>query len=30
MVVKTPDPYIAVRAKDRSGQALGTSAPVKL
>jgi Arylsulfotransferase (ASST) len=25
MVVRTPDPYVAVRAKDRSGRALGTS-----
>jgi hypothetical protein len=25
MVVRTSDPYVAVRAKDRSGQVLGTS-----
>jgi hypothetical protein len=30
MLVRTFDPYVAVRAKDRLGQALGTSAPVKL
>jgi hypothetical protein len=28
--VQTPHPYVAVRAKDRSGQVLGTTAPVKL
>ena len=30
MLVRTSDPYIAVRAKDRVGQPLGTSVPVKL
>jgi hypothetical protein len=30
MLVKTFDPYVAVRAKDRLGQPLGSSAPVKL
>jgi Arylsulfotransferase (ASST) len=30
MLVRTFDPYVAVRAKDRLGQPLGTSAPVKL
>jgi hypothetical protein len=25
MVVRTSDPYVAVRAKDRSGRVLGTS-----
>jgi hypothetical protein len=30
MLVQTFDPYIAVRAKDRVGQPLGISAPVKL
>src|SRR5215213_5922213 len=30
MVVQSPHPYVAVRAKDRSGQALGTTAPVTL
>jgi hypothetical protein len=30
MLVQTFDPYVAVRAKDRLGQPLGTSAPVKL
>jgi hypothetical protein len=29
-VVQSPHPYVAVRAKDRSGQALGTTAPVTL
>src|SRR5829696_6744520 len=28
--VQTPHPYVAVRAKDRSGQVLDTTAPVKL
>jgi Arylsulfotransferase (ASST) len=28
--VQTSEPYVAARAKDRSGRALGTSAPVKL
>ena len=30
MLVQTFDPYLAVRAKDRSGQILGTCAAVKL
>jgi hypothetical protein len=30
MLVQTSDPYVAVRAKDRFGQALGASAPVEL
>jgi Arylsulfotransferase (ASST) len=30
MLVRTFDPYVAVRAKDRLGQPLGTSTPVKL
>jgi hypothetical protein len=30
MLVQTFDPYVAVRAKDRLGQPLGASAPVKL
>jgi hypothetical protein len=30
MLVRTVEPYVAVRAKDRLGQPLGTSAPVKL
>jgi hypothetical protein len=30
MLVQTFDPYVAVRAKDHFGQALGTSATVKL
>jgi hypothetical protein len=30
MLVQTFDPYVAVRAKDRVGQPLGTSAPVTL
>ncbi|HSK83266.1 MAG TPA: hypothetical protein VK902_07645, partial [Rubrobacter sp.] len=30
MLVQSFDPYVGVRAKDRLGQALGTSAPVKL
>jgi Arylsulfotransferase (ASST) len=30
MLVRTFDPYVAVRAKDRLGQPLGTSVPVKL
>jgi hypothetical protein len=30
MLVRTFDPYVAVRARDHFGQALGTSAPVKL
>src|SRR3712207_2049022 len=30
MSVQTSDPYVAVRAKDRLGQVLGTTAPVKL
>ena len=30
MLVQTSDPYVAVRAKDHLGQALGTSAPVKI
>jgi hypothetical protein len=30
MLVQTSDPYVAVRAKDRFGQVLGASAPVKL
>jgi Arylsulfotransferase (ASST) len=30
MLVHTSDPYIAVRARDHSGQVLGASAPVKL
>jgi hypothetical protein len=30
MVVQTPHHYVAVRAKDRSGQVLGTSVPVTL
>ncbi len=29
MLVQTSDPYLAVRAKERSGLVLGTSAPVK-
>ena len=29
MVVRTSDPYVAVRAKDRLGRTLGTSASVK-
>ena len=29
-LVQTVEPYVAVRAKDRLGQPLGTSAPVKL
>jgi hypothetical protein len=29
MVVQTSDPYVAARAKDRSGQVLGASTPVK-
>jgi hypothetical protein len=29
MVVQTSDPYVAARAKDRSGRVLGASAPVK-
>jgi hypothetical protein len=30
MLVQSFDPYVAVRAKDRLGQPLGTSAAVKL
>ena len=30
MLVQTADPYIAVRARDRYGQVLGASGPVKL
>jgi hypothetical protein len=30
MLVQTSDPYVAVRAKDRFGQALGASAPFKV
>jgi hypothetical protein len=30
MVVQTSDPYVTARAKDRSGQVLGASAPVKM
>jgi hypothetical protein len=30
MLAKTSGPYVAVRAKDRHGQTLGTSAPIKL
>jgi hypothetical protein len=30
MLVQTSDPYVAVRAKERSGRVLDTSAPVKL
>jgi hypothetical protein len=30
MLVQTADPYVAVRAKGRLGQTLGTSAPIKL
>ncbi len=30
MLVQTSDPYVAVRPRDRSGRALGTSTPVKL
>jgi hypothetical protein len=30
MVVRTSDPYVAVRAKDRSGRALGTSKVLRL
>ena len=30
MLVQILHPYVAVRAKERSGRALGTSAPVKL
>jgi hypothetical protein len=30
MLVQTPDPYVAVRAKDRFGQILGASGPLKL
>jgi hypothetical protein len=30
MLVQTSDPYVAVRAKDRFGQVLGASTPVKL
>jgi hypothetical protein len=30
MAVQTPHPYVAVRARDRSGRVLGTGAPVKL
>ena len=30
MVVRTADPYIAVRAKERSGRVLGTSASVEV
>jgi hypothetical protein len=30
MLAQTPGPYVAVRAKDRSGGVLGISAPVKL
>jgi hypothetical protein len=30
MLVQTSDPYLAVRAKDRFGQVLGASTPVKL
>ena len=30
MMMQTPHPYLAVRAKDHSGRVLGTSAPAKL
>ncbi|CAN5733505.1 hypothetical protein BH18ACT11_BH18ACT11_11680 [soil metagenome] len=30
ILVQTSDPYVAVRPRDRSGRALGTSTPVKL
>jgi hypothetical protein len=30
MLVQTSEPYVAVQAKNRSGQVLGTTAPVKL
>jgi Arylsulfotransferase (ASST) len=30
MLAQTTDPYVAVRARDRSGEILGTSAPVEL
>jgi hypothetical protein len=30
MLVQIPHPYVAVRAKERSGRALGTSTPAKL
>ena len=30
MLVQTSDPYVAVRAKDRSGEVLGTTEPVEL
>ena len=30
MSVQTTHPYVAVRAKDRSGQVLGTTAPMKV
>jgi hypothetical protein len=30
MLAQTRDPYVAVRAKDRNGEVLGTSAPVEL
>ena len=30
MLAQTPGPYVAVRAKDRSGEILGTSAPVEI
>jgi len=30
MVVQTPAPYVTVRAKDRSGEVLGSTEPVKL
>jgi hypothetical protein len=30
MLVQTSDPYVGVRAKDRFGQVLGASGPVKL
>jgi hypothetical protein len=30
MLVQTSDPYVAVQAKNRSGQVLGTTAPEKL
>ena len=30
MLVRTSDPYVTVRAKDRLGQTLGTAAPIKL
>jgi hypothetical protein len=30
MLVQTPHLYVAVRAKERSGRALGTSMPVKV